>query len=513
VSARRQAGVVAPLFSIRTSAGWGLGEIPDLARFAEWAAGAGFSVVQVLPVGEASRADASPYSAASAFALDPVYLSLDACEDFRATGGRDALSPEQKDRLARVAAAPGVDWATVRGLKAEALRLAFERFRREEWEKNTARAGELRGYLEAERSWLDDHALYKIWHEQTGKSWLDWPSEARERDPAAIERLRREQADPLLRVAWTQWQLDLQWREARRAATALGVAFMGDTPFVVGVDSSDVWAHRELFRIDRRVGTPPEEGAPDGQDWGLPAYDWEVLGREGYSWIHRRAARAGEHFSLHRIDHAMGYYRTYFRSADGRERGFTPPDEPAQIKLGETLMRLLGHRAEVVAEDLGRVPPFLRPSLERLGVPGYRVLRWEKDGDVYRAPSSWPECSVATNGTHDTETTATWFEALDGAARDRLRKVPGLEEVSTGAFDDRTRDAFLRALYQAPSRMVLVMIQDAFGARERINTPGGKDGGSWTFRMARSVDELLADRATMERLARLAAETGRSVVR
>jgi isoamylase len=507
---RRRAGVVIPLFSIRTASGWGLGEVPDLGRFAAWAGQAGFSIVQILPVNETSDPGASPYLAASACAVDPVYLSLDACEDFVAAGGREALPAELKELLPKVAGARLVDWQGVRRLKQAGIALAFERFLRDEWRHGTWRARALTEFTNAQRGWLDDHALFRVWHDQFGVAWSEWPAEARDRDPGALARLREQAAEALLRVRWTQWQLDLQWRSARRVASEAGIELMGDLPFVVGADSSDVWAHRALFRTDLHVGTPPEDGAPDGQDWGLPVYDWRALSRDRFAWIRERATRAGGLYSLFRIDHAMGFYRTYFRSTDGRTKGFSPPNESEQLQHGEELIRLMGQWAEVVAEDLGAVPPFLRPSLERLRVPGYRVLRWEKDGDAYRDPASWPESSVATNSTHDTDTTAAWFEGLDAKTRAKLLEVPGLRELgATGPFDAKARDLILRVIYNAPSILALVAFQDAFGTRERINTPGKVSDTNWRYRAALSVEELMADKAETERLARLAAETGR----
>ncbi len=495
---RRRAGVVIPLFSIRSPSGWGLGEIPDLARMAAWAGNAGFSVIQILPVNAVLGVDASPYAAGSAFALEFAYLSLDAAEDFQAAGGRDALAPEVRKELARVVAAPAVDWQAVRAVKRAGITLAFERFLRDEWRKRTARARELGDFIKQQRGWLDDYALYRVWHDEFDASWTDWPHAARDRDPGAIARLREQKSEALLRVYWTQWQLDRQWRAARSEASEAGVEIMGDLPFVVGLDSADVWAHRD-------------DGAPDGQDWGLPVYDWAALARDRYGWIRQRATQAGTLYSLYRIDHVAGLYRTYFRSTDGRSQGFTPVDENEQQQQGEGLMRLMGQWAEVVAEDLGPLPHFLKPSLEKLGIPGYRVLRWEKDGDAYRDPASWPESSVATNATHDTETTAAWFDELPGEERERLRQLPGLGELPvSGPFDDRTRDVLLRAIYSAPSTLALVTFQDAFGNRERINHPGKADPANWTYRAPRTVDELLADRENTERLARLASETARA---
>jgi isoamylase len=508
---RRRAGVVIPLFSIRSPSGWGLGEIPDIPRFAAWAQAAGFSVIQLLPVNEVSGADPSPYAALSAFALDPVYLSFDACEDFERAGGRDALSPELRAALEMAASASLVDWASVRALKREAAAIAFDRFQRDEWQKQTPRANQFSAFMRSTRSWLDDYALFSVLHDEFGKSWLDWPPNLRDRDAAAIAGARERHQEALLRTKWLQWQLDLQWRRARREASALGVDLMGDLPFMVGMDSADVWANRHLFRTDAHVGTPPDEFSATGQDWGLPVYDWAAQEASDFSWIKRRAMRAGELYGIYRIDHAIGFYRTYYRSTDGKASGFTPSEESAQIQLGERVVRIMSRWAEVIAEDLGTVPPFLRPSLEKLTVAGYRVLRWEKDADGYHDPASWPVVSVCTNATHDTESTAEWYDALPVEEREKLRAIPALASLDPNApFDPRTRDAFLQAIYEAPSTLALVLLQDALGTRERINTPGTVDRANWGYRMPMTVDALAADAQETERLARLAATAGRA---
>jgi 4-alpha-glucanotransferase len=277
------------------------------------------------------------------------------------------------------------------------------------------------------------------------------------------------------------------------------------------MDSADVWTNRHLFRTDLHVGTPPDDFAPDGQDWGLPAYDWEAFEDDDFAWIKGRARRAGELFSTYRIDHAIGFYRTYVRSGDGMQARFTPEGMRDQIALGEFVMRMMSRWAEVVAEDLGTVPPFLGPSLEKVGVPGYRVLRWDKEGEDFRDPACWPETSVATNATHDTETTAEWYDGLSAEDRERLRKIPALRELDPAApFDERVRDLLLAAVYRSPSALALVPIQDVMGTRERINVPGTVAPSNWSLRLSATVEDLLADEATNERLARLAAEAGRN---
>jgi 4-alpha-glucanotransferase len=360
------------------------------------------------------------------------------------------------------------------------------------------------------RTWLDDYGLFSTIHEQLQKSWLDWAPGLRDRTPDAIADLRRKNDETLLEHSWLQWQLDEQWRKARRETSEIGVDLMGDLPFTVAMDSSDVWANRGIFRTDLRVGTPPE-GEDAGQDWGLPVYDWMALQRSDFGWLRARASRAGDLFSLYRIDHVAGFYRTFFRSADGKSSGFAPADERSQVRLGETVMRLMRHFGEVVGEDLGNVPSFLRPSLDRMGVPGFRVLRWEKDGDDYRDPGQWPQNSVAATSTHDTEGIADWWDHLSEDERAALLKITSLKELDPkAAFDDHMRDALLRAVYATPSTLAIVPLQDAMGTRERINVPGTVAESNWSYRMAGDVDTLQGDAGNTERLAKLAEETGRS---
>jgi 4-alpha-glucanotransferase len=490
-----------------------------LVPLAAWASEAELAVVQMLPINEVRGGETSPYSASTAFAIDPVYLGLDACEDFVALGGRRVLSRADRGMLDELAALPAVDWRRVRSLKLRASRRAFQRFFDEEWNQASARALELRRFRE-EHDWLADHALYCVLHDRLEKSWRDWPDQWRDRVPSALSQLLEECAQELLYHAWVQWQLDDQCRKARAQAAALGVDFMGDLPFVVSGDSSDVWTNRDLFRLDMRVGSPPDPFSPTGQDWGLPLYDWRALEHTGFRWMRQRASRAGEMFGLFRVDHVIGMYRTYFRSNDGRKAGFSPSDEDAQIRLGETLLTIMGGFGQVVAEDLGVVPEFLRPSLARLKIPGYRVLRWEKD-DVWRDgrketllhdPAVWPAISVATSGTHDTETQAEWWDSISPDERRVFTRLPGLQDIDPNRrFDDQVRDAFLGVLYATPSELCLLPFQDLLGARERVNVPGTVTDANWTYRMPMDVGSLRADRGTTDRLAKLAADWKRQI--
>ena len=510
---KRRAGLLLPLFSIRSPQGWGTGEIPDIPRLARWARSAGLQVLQLLPVMEVSGGESSPYAASSAFALDPVYLALDDLEDVAAVGGRGALSEDNRASLERLSAAPTVRWDEVRALKQRMIDKAFAHFQENEWQKNTVRRRALERFMEQHRDWLPDYTLFSALHDREQKAWWDWAEPLKTRQPQALDEARSSLEGPILKRAWLQWLLDHQWRQARDEARAVGVALKGDLPFMVAGDSADVWSRPGDFRLDRRVGTPPDAFSATGQDWGLPAYDWEVQRQHNYAWIEARAARSGALYDLYRIDHVIGLYRTWTRSAkDPKDASFSPAKEPEQIALGERLLGIFKRYGEVIAEDLGMVPTFLPPSLARLQIPGYRVLRWEKDGKgVYKDPASYPVLSVSTNGSHDIETNAEWWDALPAEERAAVLAIPALSGLDAAAgWSDAVRDALLKAVYAAPSQLTINPLQDLLGSRERVNVPGTVAETNWSYRMPMDLATLAADRGTTERLRALAEETGRA---
>jgi 4-alpha-glucanotransferase len=515
----RQAGVLLPLFSLRSATDWGVGEIPDLVPFSRWGRDAGLSLVLLLPVNEASRGQNSPYFALSAFAIDPVYIAPEAMEDFQAAGGVDALEEAERARLRAVRAAPTVRWDEVRALKAHAFRLAFDRFLREEWERRTPRARALAAFAEQERAWLADYALFVVLHDVVhgGKPWAEWPAPLRERDPAALQVVREEHARTLLYLTYLQWIAEEQWRAAREAANAAGVRLGGDLPFMVASDAADVWARREDFNTENRVGVPPDAFSPTGQDWGFPVYRWPEMKAAGYPWIRERARRMADLYDLYRVDHVVGLYRTYFFPGDGSAARFVPAEEPDQLANGEAVLKICGEGAEVVAEDLGVVPDFVRESLTRLGIPGYRVQRWEKNwkqgGDAFLEPKTWPASSLATTGTHDTDSLAEWYESLPAPERAQLLALPALAPLRERApeqFDDDVRDALLELIYASGSALALVPFQDLLGARERVNLPGTVSDTNWTYRIPMDLVTLASDRAAAGRLRGLAVRSGRA---
>lgn len=507
---RRRAGVLVPLFSIPSGRSWGIGEIGDLPVFADWARTAGLKAIQLLPINEMAHGQSSPYSALSAMAIDPIFISIGDIPSFEARGGESSLDAEQRSRLDEVRGATVVRHHDVRELKTDVLRSLFEEFLAESWKPDTAEAGEMRAYVDAENWWLDDYALFRAIHAgNDARHWTEWDPPLRDRDPDALAEARRRLDHEVLYYTWLQWIAGTQWAHARAAVRRFEL--LGDFPFMVSGDSADVWPRQEEFRVDASVGVPPDAFSETGQDWGLPVYLWDVHEATDYAWLRERARRCVELFDGFRVDHLVGFYRTFVRERDGQAY-FTPADEPAQKAQGERLLRLfMESGASILAEDLGTIPDFVRESLDQLGVPGMKVLRWERewkqDGQPFRDPATYPAVSVAISGTHDTETMAEWWENADRDERAAATVLPALREARLDPdepYSGNVRDALLSSLYSSQSDLLLIAVQDIFGWRDRINTPAVVSDENWSWQLPWRVDRLAGEPEARERAAFLA---------
>jgi len=492
----RHAGVSLPLSAATSTMSWGIGEIGDLPWLCAWLDAAGLDLLQLLPVNEMAGGDHSPYSAIAAMAIDPIYVSLRDVDDHVALGGETGLPAEDRRALAELRRAPRVEFLAVRALKERALRAAFDRFVEAEWRRGSERARRLGAFIEAERWWLDDYALFRAERARHGQAaWWTWEAPLARRDPAALAEARAAHASEILFHTYAQWIAGTQWRAARDGAEPVGL--VGDLPFMVGRDSADVWARQHAFAFDATIGVPPDAFSETGQDWSLPPYRWDVFAREDDQWIRERARRTADLFAGFRLDHVVGYYRTYVIPVDGSAHHFVPAAEPDQIAQGERLLKIFAAAgAAVVAEDLGTVPDFVRASLARLGLPGYRVLRWERDWDApgqpFRDPRHWPAISVATSGTHDTEPLSEWWEAAPAGERSAALRLSASREAGAApaAYTPAVRDALLELLFASRSNLLILPMPDLFGWRDRINVPGTVGEQNWTYRLRWPVDRL-----------------------
>ncbi|HEX2452152.1 MAG TPA: 4-alpha-glucanotransferase [Vicinamibacterales bacterium] len=501
----RHAGVIAPLFSIPSRESWGIGEIPDLAWLSSWLAAAGLDFVQLLPLNEMEEGQSSPYSALSAMAIDPIYIAVPEVEEFVDAGGELSLATPDRQRLDAARSSEIIDYPAVRVVKTRALRAAFALFIDRHEDGRSARGAAFHAFRDRERWWLADYALFRALHdEHGGRYWLEWEPGLRDRDPAALAAASKRLHTLVRYYEYLQWLADEQWHSLRRRCRTMGI--FGDYPFMVNGHSADVWSRQHEFRLDCSVGVPPDAFSETGQDWGLPASRWDVMAAGGYVWIANRARRCAELYDAFRIDHLVGLYRTFVREPDGRKH-FLPPDEPHQLAQGEALLGVFrASGAHLIAEDLGVVPDFVRASLARLGLPGLKVLRWERDwhatGHPFHDPAAYAPSSVAITGTHDTETLADWWDGADLAERESLIAIPAIQGTGIdpqAPYSDVIRDALLTAIFSAGSNIVIVPVQDVFGWRERVNTPAVVSDRNWSWRLPWPVDELMTSPQARER--------------
>jgi 4-alpha-glucanotransferase len=510
----RVSGVTVPLFSIRTRADWGIGQITDLPAFAAWTRKAGQRLVQLLPTHTLSEGETSPYGAMSAFAVDPIYVTVEHVPDLDAGAIAEALGPSGKAELERLRQAPRVEYRAVRALKRRVLGAAFERFRTGALSQKTDRARAFLAFVEAEGAWLRDTALYAALREShRDYGFSTWPEKERDRAPEVLA-LARDLVDDgglgtrVLEQMYLQWIALAQWRAARADLRAQGVELMGDMPFIASSESADVWAHRDQFRSDVSLGAPPDDFSADGQSWGLPVYDWAAMDRDELAWLRTRARHASKLFDRFRIDHVVGFFRQWV-SRPGEKGAFYPKEEEAQRARGEAVLRAMIDAAgegAVIAEDLGVIPPFVRETLTRLGVPGYKVLPWERDASFQPYdPRSYPALSVATWSTHDTLPITQWWYELEDWERER---IAALDAIPLDLPEPERELALIKLLFSAGSDLALVLVNELLGDKTRINTPGTVVDENWSWRLPRPLEDLEGDPAVVARFEAIRALAG-----
>ena len=501
---QRLAGVLVPLFSLRTSEDLGRGDIRGLVPMAKFALAMGHRMIQLLPIDETAPGEASPYSAMSVLAIDPLYVSP------HGLAGIDSGEIE----AARVSAGPGdpPDLLRLRSARMRLLRKSFGHFAAK---ASAAERVALEEFRHGHRHWIDDYAIFRALKEHFRWSdWSTWPDGLGQCAAAAIKRARSHFAEEVSAYSYMQFVANRQWSEARTELARRGVMLGGDLGFSPARESAEVWANQDLFDFDRTVGAPPDAFSLEGQRWGLPMPHWERMRAKGFSLIRTRIGRARELFDLLRIDHVLGLFRTYAFGADATSLGaFDPPDERGQQAQGEEIIGVIKAQApplEIFAEDLGAVPPFVRHSLAELGVPGYKIMRWERAWDVagqpFLDPRGYAEGSVAATGTHDTDTLSEWWREAGADERNQFvnsLNLAGAIDPGSARLDERAVDGILRLLYAAPSRLTIVPLQDLFGWDARINVPGTVTASNWRWRLPFALDQMRENSSVVERAARL----------
>ncbi len=454
---------------------YGIGDLGAGAyRFVDWLAAQGQSIWQVLPLGPTSYGD-SPYQTLSAFAGNSNLISLERLVDEGLLAARDLDDvppfPEQR-----------VDYGWVIPYHDRKLALAHRRFRNK---PDALLLSEFQQFVTDSRYWLEDFALFvalKQAHKM--RPWVEWESELRQRESAALARAREDCAEQIDRERFRQWLFHRQWTALKSYANGRGIRLFGDLPIFVAHDSADVWARQHDYHLGAHgqptfvAGVPPDYFSPTGQRWGNPLYRWEAMAADGYSWWLRRLRALLRLVDSIRIDHFRGF-QAYWR---------IPANEPTAVKgewapgPGAAFFRAIEAalgELPIIAEDLGVITPAVEKLRDDFGLPGMKVLQFAfSDSSNPFLPHNHPVNCIVYTGTHDNNTTRGWWndevdEGTEAFVREYLGHPVG-DIVWTLA----------RVGMRSAARVCILPMQDVLGldSAARMNTPG-KSAGNWAWRI------------------------------
>ena len=439
----------------------------DARRFVDFLADSGTSVWQMLPLSPTHR-DGSPYHCLSVHALNPLLLGVERLTEYAGA----VTTPLERDHC--------LDQALMRlrRPKAAAQRAAFESFCAEQ------------------AYWLDDFALYCVLRARyKGRPWWKWPNDVRDRELSSLNAAAGELVEALARTRLEQFLVAGEFTDLRAYAHSRGVRLFGDMPIFVAQDSADVWTHRAYFKLDAQgqpsvvAGVPPDYFSADGQRWGNPHYDWAAMQADGFRWWRDRLTTELQRFDLIRIDHFRGFEASWE----------IPANEPTAINgrwapvPGDALFTALRNHfgdLPLVAEDLGIITPEVTALRRRHGLPGMLVLQFAFDGGVDNPylPQHHTEDAVVYTGTHDNDTSLSWFKGLTEAGQQQVLSILNANAPMPHAL--------VQAALHSVARLAMIPMQDVLelGTGQRMNTPGTSQGNwKWRFRWER-LSATLVDR-------------------
>jgi 4-alpha-glucanotransferase len=451
----------------------GIGDLgPAAYEFLDFLTSARQTLWQILPLGPVAYGN-SPYSSISAFAGNPLLVSMERLAD---AGWLD------RGRLAVLSEHQGaVDYDHVRATKMPLLREAAANFLASASGLPRTRYDK---FCSDNAWWLDDYVLFvRMRDRYPGVSWNQWPREIARRQPEALAGLRKEIAEALDVTRVTQFFFFEQWRALHQTARQRGIRVIGDVAIFVDYDSADVWTHPGIFQLDDNLnptvvsGVPPDAFSSTGQRWGNPIYRWDVLKSRDYDWWVQRMKWALDLCDIVRLDHFRGF-ESYWE---------IPASEPTAVHgrwihgpnddLFHALREALGG-FPFIAEDLGMITPEVHAFRERLGVPGMKVLQFgfSNPGAHIYLPHRYDHNCVVYTGTHDNDTTAGWFNSTQGDERRAAAEYVGSDPAGM-------HWAFVRAAMTSPARLAVVPLQDVLGlgSEARMNVPSRTDC-NWAWR-------------------------------
>ncbi len=466
----RSSGILLPVSSLPSPYGIGCFSREALS-FVDFLAEAGQKYWQILPLGPTGYGD-SPYQSFSTFAGNPYFIDLSEFISLGWLKEEEVLAAQSAD-----ADPSDVDYGRLYETRPALLRLAYSR---------SGKVPGLDQFVEDNRWWLEDYALFTAIKESLGGvGLLSWPEPLRRRDPAALKEARERLADEISFVFFQQYFFEKQWLSVKTYANAKGIKIFGDMPIYVALDSSDTWAHPELFLLDEDgiptavAGCPPDAFAASGQLWGNPLYRWDYHSSTGYSWWLSRLRHCFDWLDVLRIDHFRGFDAYYSIPWQDPTAEFGHWEKGPGFDFIGTVKREL-EGCSIVAEDLGYLTPSVMKLLADSGFPGMKVLQFAFDSreESDYLPHNYPRNCVVYTGTHDNETMRGWCQMVDrndyACALRYLGYIP----------EEAPETAFIRAAMASVADTCVIPLQDylGLGHEARINTPSTL-GGNWRWRL------------------------------
>ena len=473
---RRSSGVLLHVSSLPSRGG--IGDLGPAAHdFVEFLAAGKQHVWQVLPLSPTGFGN-SPYAGTSAFAGNPLFISLELLSEWGWIDG---------NRIAQLAGAGGyVDFEQVEKLKTPLLFEAARNFL-DLGSTDHRYALQWKAYKDfcrAQAGWLHDYALYAELRRQfnTG-AWTQWPEPLRRREPKALRAVAECSERSLAQERVLQFAFSLQWHSLRAAAASYGIRIIGDVAIFVNMDSADVWVHPEIFELDEDLnpihisGVPPDYFSVTGQRWGNPLYRWDVLAAKGYEWWIDRIRRARQLYDVIRLDHFRGFEAFWSIPAEEETAVNGEWIKAPGLELFRALEAALGP-LPVIAEDLGMITSEVEEIRKELGFPGMKVMQFGfgDEGAHAHLPHRLVPNTVIYTGTHDNDTTPGWWSTATPEERKQL-------EAYTGPVGGRPAWPLLRTAFASVAEVAIVPAQDLLelGSEARMNTPAVPHG-NWSWR-------------------------------
>jgi len=485
----KKRGIVCPLFYLRTENSSQIGEFPDLVILGTFARSTGFNLLQLLPIFDTGT-EASPYSARSCYALNPIYLSI------KNLSGIDPTDPDFI-KLYTPSDSLHFDYEELYNLKMQILR----RYVFAQKDSLILHPDFLE--FEARNPWLKPYAAFCAHREDTDLFPEYWLTD--------LETIVAKKSDEVFFYSILQYFCAQQLTAAKKALTDMGLHLMGDIPILLNSDSAELWTHQDLFDPILTVGAPPDPLAPEGQSWGFPMIRFVAKPQACANFWRSRIDHLSQYFSLYRIDHAIGFFRFWVipRGKKSTEGFFFPASDEIAMNTAKTLFELIFKNSPMIpiAEDLGTVPPYMPGILEAMRLCGTKVLRWQKNwgsGGDFIPFESYPYYSMATVSTHDT---SYLFEAWNEDLTSAYLLAKSLEIPFTTDYSPFIQEHILKKIHQAESLFVINLFQEYLylhpecqNKLPRINIPGTLNQENWTVRMPITLEKLLQEVNFMNRI-------------